>query len=193
MGDNAAPSRFSLARRLDAKPSHLVSGDLPMIPSPSETRRPESRPASIPSLWLAFLHPARPQQVAERLQGFHRIRSARIEHRLRLQRRCGVCPPLQRQLAEDKPRARQVIGARNHLCRVPAVTFHDARRITAVLDGVLGLSFLKDGGCWNPLGFGRARHYDRFNGAILSTPPLRMSLGATPRSYSCTASVTRAS
>ena len=92
--------------------------------------------------------------------------------------------------AEDHPRPRQMAGARNHLGRPPAMGLHDPRRIARVLNGVraCGSITMEDAGtpCASAV-----RAITSASIKPLGWPPVRIRWGATPRSYSCTASVTR--
>jgi hypothetical protein len=73
MGDNADPSRYSLARRLDERSSCFVSNphSTDLLYS-RELKQSETRQSSQLLLWLrlALFHLAGPRQIAKRLQGF---------------------------------------------------------------------------------------------------------------------------
>lgn len=73
MGDNAAPSRFSLARRLDVPSCCFVSKPHSTNPLYSrELKLSETRqsPLFLLRLRLARLHLTGPHKVAKRLQSF---------------------------------------------------------------------------------------------------------------------------
>ncbi len=84
-------------------------------------------------------------------------------------------------------------GARYHFRRFPAVAAHDAERVAGVLHGVprRGSSSTAEAGmpCASAVRAITCASTKR----LATAPPVKMMRDATPRSYSCTASVTRAS
>src|SRR5664279_5050518 len=102
MGDNATPSRFSLARGLDERPFRFVSiANQPTASLRSAATQTNAIVLQAGPLRFAVIHPASPHQIAKRFQGFRRSQPAPAQLRLVLERRSGMRAPLQRQPAED--------------------------------------------------------------------------------------------
>ena len=68
-------------------------------------------------------------------------------------------------VTEDQRRAGQMIRRADHFSRAPTVLFHDFVAVVEILDGVMGLSFLDDGGLGDSICLGEQSHgmcFDKF-------------------------------
>ena len=109
-------------------------------------------------------------------------------------RRSRVHPPLQRQPAQDHRSPRQMARARNHFRRLPSVAAHDPqpnRTRSRSCSAPPGPSTITPAGipCASAVRAITCASTKR----LCAAPPVMIIRGATPRSYSRTASVTRAS